>query len=252
MSAQGKRLRVYGQGINTNFQYTGDYNDSPFFGYLTIEEVLQLVRMLPPCPPNAEEEDLCPPAITVLDESNNGLTISATTEQGRYDVFYVGSKSGDAAINASVNRVAEIPSEYYGGLSVGVESFEERVIREYEERYELLAYMSGIEEVVEDEVVWSTRTKLRSVSFERDKQTNEVYVKMDTREGTKKIPIFNVIEVKIHRGSFWTNPHVEIKYIDERGRVSEHIMRVDKKDRELMDRFAYDVARLLPGRVKVK
>ncbi len=90
-----RRFKVYGQGINSEFKYTGNYDDSPFFGYLSCDEVIRLVSRLPPYPYQASEEELCPPTITVLDKSGNGLSISATTEIGKYDIFYVGDKSGD-------------------------------------------------------------------------------------------------------------------------------------------------------------
>jgi len=39
---------------------------------------MQLISRLPPYPLQAREEELCPPTITVLDENDNGLSISAT------------------------------------------------------------------------------------------------------------------------------------------------------------------------------
>ncbi len=243
---------MYGQGISSDFIYTGDYDDSPFFGYLSYNEVLQLVSRLPQYPYYASEQDLCPPTIMVLDESGNGLSISATTEYGRYDLYYVGDKSGDVATNVSIEEVAEILGAYYSGSSLNVESYEERYLRSYRERYEVLAYIPGIEEIIEDDIIWSSRIKHVSISFERDKYSNEVYARVNTSRGEIKLPLHRIMEVKFVRGGFWTYPHVELKFINERGRVEEHIMRLNKKDRERIEYFASNVARILPDRVKVK
>ncbi len=243
---------MYGQGINSDFVYTGDYDDSLFFGYLSRNEVLQLISRLPQCPYYANEQDLCPPTIVVLDEDNNSLTISAATEYGKYDLYYVGDKSGDIATNVSIERVAEILEAYYSGLPLNVESYEERYLRLYRERYEVLAYIPGIKEVKEDYIIWSGRTKHVSIYFERDKYSNEVYAKIDTGEGEIKLPLHRIVEIKFVRGGFWSHPHVELKFVDERGRVKEHKMRLDKEDRERIEYFASSVARILPGRVKVK
>ena len=46
---------------------------------------------------------------------------------------------------------------YYSGSPLNVES------------YEVLAYIPGVEEIIEDEIIWSGKTKHVSISFERDK-----------------------------------------------------------------------------------
>jgi len=201
---------------------------------------MQLISRLPLYPYNASEQELCPPTITVLDESNNGLSISATTEIGRYDIFYVGDKSGDVASSVSMGKIGEILRAYYSGSPLNVES------------YEVLAYIPGVEEIIEDEIIWSGKTKHVSISFERDKASNEVYTKIRTIGDTIKIPLDRIIEVKFVRGGFCTHPHIELKFRDENGYIRECIMRLDKEDKKRIDSFALKVSSILPGKVKVK
>lgn len=213
---------------------------------------MQLIGRLPLYPYQASEEELCPPTITVLDENGNGLSISATPEIGKYDVFYVGDRSGDVASNVSIDRVGEILRAYYSGSPLGAESYEERILRTYKEQYEVLAYIPGIEEIIEDEITWSGRTKHVSISFERDKSSNEVYAKIKTIEDTIKIPLDRIIEVKFVRGGFWTHPHIELRYRDEKGHIREHTMRLDKEYKKRISDLASNVSRILPGKVKIK
>ena len=188
----------------------------------------------------------------MLDESGNGLSISATPEIGKYDIFYVGDRSGDVASNVSIEKVEEILRAYYTGSPLRVESYEERILRSYEEQYEVLAYIPGIEEIVEDEITWSGRTEHVSITFERDKSTNEVYAKIRTIEGTIKIPLDRIMEAKFVRGGFWTHPHIELRYRDEKGHIREHTMRLDKEDKKKINDLASNISKILPGKVKIK
>ena len=247
-----RRFKVYGQGINSDFKYTGDYDDSPFFGYLSYDEVIRLVSRLPPYPLQASEEELCPPTITILDENGNDLSISATPEIGKYDIFYVGDRSGDVESNVSIKKVREILRAYYSGSPLGVESYEERILRSDEEQFEVLAYIPGIEEIIEDKITWSGRTEHVSITFERDKSSNEIYANIKTIKGTIKIPLDRIMEVKFVRGGFWTHPHIELKYRDKNDHIREHTMRLDKEDKKRINDLASNVSKILPGKVKIK
>ncbi len=235
-------VRASGQGINHNFIYTGDYDDVPEFGFVTYEQALQLIRSLPPFSKEADDAGLCPPAIMFTDASGNSLVISSSVNPGRYDAYFSGVMEGTSATDATYEEIAELLSRFFSGAPIPVDTSPSKL-----EEDETLVFIPG--EYYDIDEGWVSTPMM----FNR-RPDGSMYVRV-YRDRLEKveIPLHYVIEVELSKGiRFLSNPCVTVKYVDERGKTSKEMVCMKGDYRSEIPRYAAEISRLLPGRVRIK
>ncbi len=241
-------IRALGQGVRRDLTYTGDYGDSPDFGFVTFDAAMRLIRALPPYPREAAEEEMCPPTITLTDPAGASLTISRSVEGG-YDIYFSGPQTGDVAANASFYEVREVVAGFFNGRYPKAVDYVKATgkVPGTRER-ELLSYMTLYEDYDLD-----TSTRIRvGMSLWRDPD-GRTYFDIDEADGSVvRIPIEYVVEIVFKRGGFLRGSSVTIRYKRSDGSIGSLGWRIDKENRGLIERTAAKLSRYLPGRVRIE